>query len=70
MVECANPREPGNRRENRVHSVLEFGAPNVGVVSATRLQNYRRAAGPTALEKHVSPSADVDETGNITGSWD
>src|SRR6476661_6771214 len=65
----ANPREPGNLRKNGAHSRLKFGTPNLGIISVTRLENHRRATRATALEIHLPPSADVDETGEIVRGW-
>jgi hypothetical protein len=64
-VVSANTREPGNLRKNSAHSRFKFGAPNIGVISITGLENHRRAARATALEIHLAPGADVYEIGKI-----
>src|SRR6476469_642995 len=61
----ANPRELGNLRENGIHSGLKLRTPNVAIISVTRLENHRRAAGASALEIHLASSADVYEIGKI-----
>jgi hypothetical protein len=66
----ANPRELGNLRKNAAHSRLKFGAPNVSIISVTRLKNHRRAARAIALEIHLAPIANVDEIGKISGRGD
>src|SRR5439155_16115914 len=62
----ANPREPGNLRKNGADSRLKLGAPNIGIISITRLENHRWAARATAFQVHLAASADVDETGKLS----
>jgi hypothetical protein len=69
-VVSANTSEFGNLRKNGAHSSLHFGAPDLSIVPVTRLENYRRAAGAAALEKHSAFTADVDKVGKIAGRAD
>src|SRR6266481_7957247 len=66
----ANPRELRNLRKDGAFSRLKLRAPNVGIISITRFENYRRAARAPALEIHFAPSADVDKTAKITRRGD
>lgn len=63
----ANTSELGNVRKNGAHSRLEFGTPNVGVISVTGLQDHRRTARAATFEVHLAPFADVNQAGKITG---
>src|ERR1700756_5307192 len=64
-VISANPRELGYLRKNRLHSRFNLSAPNLGLIPVTGLENHRRAARAAALEIHLAPIADFDETGKI-----
>src|SRR5882724_851437 len=66
----ANPRELRNLRKDGAISGLKLRAPNVGIIPVARLENHRRTARATALEIHLAPSPDVDETGKIAGRGD
>jgi hypothetical protein len=61
----AYPRELGYLRKNAAQSRFEFSARNIGIISVTRLENYRRAARSSTLEIHLAASADVDQTVKI-----
>src|SRR5712691_12372299 len=63
----ANPRELGNLRKHSAHSKLKRSAPDFGIIPVTGLENHRRATRSAALEIHLAPIADLDETGKITG---
>jgi hypothetical protein len=66
----ANPRELGNLRKHSAHSRLKRGAPDFGIIPVSGLENHRRAAGATALKIHLTPTANLDEAGKITGRGD
>src|SRR5438552_9696842 len=61
----ANPREPGNLQKHSAHPRLRWGAPDFGIISVPGLENHRRAARSAALEVHLAPIADFDETDKI-----
>jgi hypothetical protein len=65
-VTGANPGELGDLGKDGALSRLKVGAPNVGIIPVTRLQNHSRTVRATTLEIHLTPGADVDETGKIT----
>src|SRR6476646_689723 len=62
----ANPRKLGNLRKHSVLSRLKRGAPAVGTTPVPGLENHSRAARSAALEEHLAPSADLDQTGKVT----
>src|SRR5437870_10767662 len=66
----ANPRELGNLRKHSAHSRLKRAAPDFGVIPVPGLENHRRTARSAALEVHLAPIADFDETSKITGGGD
>src|SRR5437899_3945266 len=66
----ANPSELGNLRKHSAHSRLKWGAPDFGVIPVPGLENHSWTARSAALEVHLAPIADFDETSNITGRGD
>src|SRR5436190_12617500 len=62
-----NPSELGNLWKHSGHPRLERGAPDFGVIPVSGLENHSRAAGATALKIHLTPTANLDQTGKITG---
>src|SRR6478672_3694864 len=62
----ANPRKLGNLRKHSAHSRLERGAPDFGIIPVPGLENHSRAACSAALDVHLAPVADLDQTGKIT----
>ena len=65
-----NPGELGNLWKHSVLSRLKRSAPDFGIVPVPRLENHSRAARPAALEVHLAPISDRDQTGKITGHGD
>src|SRR6266481_3019731 len=66
----ANPRELSNLRKHSAHSRLKRGAPDVGIIPVSGLENHGRAAGATTHKIHLTPTAYLDEAGKITGRGD
>jgi hypothetical protein len=62
----ANPRKLGDLGKDGALSRLKLSAPNVGIIPVTGLENHRRATRTAALEIHLPPIADLDQTGKIT----
>src|SRR5207249_6830047 len=65
-----NPRKFGNLWNHSAHSGLKGGAPNFGIIPVPGLENHGGTTRATALEIHLAPIADLDQTGKITGSGD
>src|SRR6266403_4576043 len=63
----ANPRKLGNLRKHSAHSGLEWSAPDFGIIPVPGLEDHRRATRAAALEVHLAPISDRDQTGKITG---
>src|SRR5947209_9950408 len=66
----ANPSKLGNLRKHSAHSRLKRGAPDFGIIPVPGLENHRRATRSAALEVHLAPIADFNETSKITGGGD